>query len=193
MLRIPWGCPAKHRQLGDYADEKFRCAHQTKTGRRVQNPLRHAGLHLLYVDFFVEDADPWRPDAWAMMRQRATSSSYMITKRIDRLIQCLPADWGEGYEHVTICCTVENQSRADYRLPIYRSSPSGTKSSFEPVTGAHRSCTLQHSQWGDKGSPGGRIRRSPLQLRLGNGTRSVCEKERCIWFKTNRRQLHQRR
>lgn len=74
-------------------------------------------------DFFVEDADEWRSDAWEMIRQRSDLHFMMITKRIDRFSQCLPEDWGDGYDNVTICCTVENQSRADYRLPIYRSSP----------------------------------------------------------------------
>ena len=74
-------------------------------------------------DFFVEDADPWRPQAWEMMKERSDLNFLMITKRIDRLMQCLPEDWGNGYENVTICCTVENQACADYRLPIYKSAP----------------------------------------------------------------------
>ncbi len=37
--------------------------------------------------------------------------------------QCLPDDWGEGYEHVTICCTIENQQQADLRLPVYKEAP----------------------------------------------------------------------
>ena len=74
-------------------------------------------------DFFVSDADEWRSDAWEMIRQRSDLNFMMITKRIDRLAQCLPDDWGDGYDNVTICCTVENQSRANYRLPIYRTSP----------------------------------------------------------------------
>lgn len=72
-------------------------------------------------DFFVEDADPWRAEAWEMMRLRSDLRFLMITKRIDRVAACLPADWGDGYENVTICCTVENQACADYRLPIYKS------------------------------------------------------------------------
>jgi len=47
----------------------------------------------------------------------------MITKRIDRLQESLPDDWGDGYDNVTICCTIENQDRADYRLPIYMAAP----------------------------------------------------------------------
>lgn len=74
-------------------------------------------------DFFVEDADPWRAEAWAMMRERSDLDFLMITKRIDRCLQCLPDDWGDGYENVTICCTVENQACADYRLPVYKALP----------------------------------------------------------------------
>lgn len=74
-------------------------------------------------DFFVEDADPWRTQAWEMIHERSDLHFLMITKRIDRLIQCLPENWGDGYDHVTICCTVENQACADYRLPIYKAVP----------------------------------------------------------------------
>ena len=74
-------------------------------------------------DFLLEDADEWRPEAWQMMQTRGDLHFLFITKRIDRLQHCLPEDWGEGYENVTICCTVENQDRADYRLPIYKAAP----------------------------------------------------------------------
>ena len=58
-----------------------------------------------------------------MIAQRRDLHFMMITKRIDRLSVALPKDWGEGYEHVSICCTVENQDRVDYRLPIYKAAP----------------------------------------------------------------------
>jgi len=74
-------------------------------------------------DFFHADADEWRPQAWSMMRERSDLSFLMITKRIDRLQIGLPDDWGDGYDNVTIACTVENQDRVDYRLPIYKKAP----------------------------------------------------------------------
>lgn len=74
-------------------------------------------------DFFVEDADEWRGEAWEMIRSRPDLRFLMITKRIDRLQAVVPDDWGEGYDNVTICCTMENQERADYRLPIYQAAP----------------------------------------------------------------------
>jgi protein gp37 len=74
-------------------------------------------------DFWVEEADAWRSEAWRTMRVRSDLRFMIITKRIDRFSQSLPEDWGDGYENVTVCCTVENQDRADYRLPLYRAAP----------------------------------------------------------------------
>ncbi len=74
-------------------------------------------------DFFLEDADVWRPQAWEIIRERSDLYFLIVTKRIDRFNVGLPTDWENGYDHVTVCCTVENQDRADYRLPIYRELP----------------------------------------------------------------------
>ena len=38
-------------------------------------------------------------------------------------MDCIPADWGDGYDNITIGCTVENQARADERLKIFRDLP----------------------------------------------------------------------
>ena len=74
-------------------------------------------------DLLIEEADEWRDEIWDMIRQRRDCSFYFFTKRIDRLTECLPSDWGDGYDHVAIGCTVENQDRADYRMPIFLSLP----------------------------------------------------------------------
>ena len=74
-------------------------------------------------DFLLQEADEWRPAAWEMMRQRSDLTFLFFTKRIDRLEQCVPPDWGEGYPNVCIGCSVENQDRADYRLPIFMQAP----------------------------------------------------------------------
>ena len=74
-------------------------------------------------DFLLAEADVWRREAWEMIRLRRDLHFMFFTKRIDRLSECLPGDWGAGYEHVTIGCTVENQRMADYRLPIFQKLP----------------------------------------------------------------------
>lgn len=74
-------------------------------------------------DFFVPDADAWREECWNMMRERSDLKFFFITKRIDRLAECVPSDWDDGWDNVTICCTMENQAMVDYRMPIYRDAP----------------------------------------------------------------------
>lgn len=70
-------------------------------------------------DFFLEEADAWRGDIWEMIRVRSDASFFIITKRIHRFPVELPEEWGEGYDNVTLCCTCENQDRANYRLPLF--------------------------------------------------------------------------
>ena len=72
-------------------------------------------------DFFLEDADEWRDEVWDMIRQRQDIHFIIITKRIHRFAECIPHDWGDGWDNVTICCTCENAPTAEYRLPIFAS------------------------------------------------------------------------
>jgi len=74
-------------------------------------------------DFFLEEADEWRAEAWSMIRQRPDLEFLILTKRIDRFHVSLPEDWCDGYDNVRIGCTVENQHLADLRLPLYLSCP----------------------------------------------------------------------
>ena len=70
-------------------------------------------------DFFIREADEWRPEIWKMIRTREDLHFVIITKRIGRFMECIPSDWGQGYENVTVCCTCENQEMADRRLPVF--------------------------------------------------------------------------
>lgn len=74
-------------------------------------------------DFFIEDADPWRPEVWRMLRFRSDVIWMLLTKRADRIERCLPPDWGDGYENVQLGVTAENQRRADERVPTLLSIP----------------------------------------------------------------------
>ena len=69
-------------------------------------------------DFFLEEADAWRPEAWEIMRQRRDVKFFLLTKRPQRVASCLPDDWGDGWDHIFFNVTCENQRRADERIPI---------------------------------------------------------------------------
>ena len=75
------------------------------------------------TDFLIEEADEWRNQCWDMIRQRQDCTFLFLTKRIERFTQCIPDDWGDGYENVVVCCTVENQKNADYKLDIFQKLP----------------------------------------------------------------------
>ena len=38
-------------------------------------------------------------------------------------MKCIPNDWNDGYDNVVVCCTIENQKNADYKLSIFKELP----------------------------------------------------------------------
>ena len=70
-------------------------------------------------DFLIEEADNWRDECFKMIKERKDCTFLFLTKRIDRFKKCIPGDWGDGYDNVVVCCTVENQKNAYYKLPIF--------------------------------------------------------------------------
>ena len=77
----------------------------------------------LTSDFFIEEADEWREDVWKMIKERSDCHFFIITKRINRFLTCIPQDWGDGYDNVTIACTIEDQLQASIRLPLFNQYP----------------------------------------------------------------------
>lgn len=74
-------------------------------------------------DFFLEEADKWREEAWNIMRQRPDVIFTLVTKRPERVLKALPHDWNEGWENIWFHATCENQTRADERVPILLDLP----------------------------------------------------------------------
>ena len=75
------------------------------------------------TDFLIQEADGWREECWKMIRQRADCTFLFLTKRIERFMACIPEDWGNGYENVVVCCTIENQDNADRKLSAFQTLP----------------------------------------------------------------------
>lgn len=76
-----------------------------------------------HSDFFLKEADDWRQEAWDIMRRRPDVRFLIPTKRIHRVRDCLPPDWNGGWPHVTIAVSVENQTEAEKRLPLFLNIP----------------------------------------------------------------------
>lgn len=74
-------------------------------------------------DFLLPEADPWRNEAWDIIRARPDVRFFILTKRPERLAQCLPPDWEDGWDNVMLNVTCETQRRADERIPILLNTP----------------------------------------------------------------------
>jgi protein gp37 len=110
-----------------FRTENFDLPVQRRRDGRYRLP---SGMDLyvgLSTDFFVEEADAWRPEVWRFIRQRPDISFRLLTKRAARIRECLPPDWGEGYENVLLQVTTENQQRADERLALLLDIPARHK------------------------------------------------------------------
>ena len=74
-------------------------------------------------DFFLAEADPWRDEAWEIMRMRSDVIFFLLTKRPERVANHLPEDWGSGWDNIFFNVTCEDQRRADERLPLLMELP----------------------------------------------------------------------
>ncbi len=89
-----------------------------------------SGAHIrvcMTSDFFLEEADEWRDKAWDMIRRRPDVHFWLLTKRAFRIRECLPWDWQDGWDNVSLNVTAENQARADERIPILLNLPAKHK------------------------------------------------------------------
>lgn len=87
-------------------------------------------------DFFLEEVDQWREDAWDIIRQRRDVVFFLLTKRPQRVRDCLPDDWGMGgrmsfsMSHVRTSAGRMSASRS------YWSCPSSIRASCAPPSSA---------------------------------------------------------
>ena len=98
-----------------------------KPAEKLKNGNYKMKSGLVYLcfstDFLIEDADEWRGECWSMIKARQDCTFLFLTKRIERFRDCIPDDWGDGYENVVVCCTIENQTNADKKLAAFQNLP----------------------------------------------------------------------
>lgn len=74
-------------------------------------------------DFFIKEADEWRDGCWDFIRRRKDCIFVITTKRPERIKECVPSDWEDGWENVHISVSIENQEMADIRVKELLASP----------------------------------------------------------------------
>ena len=155
--------------------------------KTFNNPKSWKTPSLVFVcswsDFWIEEADEWREEAFAIMRN--TPHIYQIpTKRPERIASHLPRDWGDGYPNVMLMVSVESQAflnRAEMLAEI--PCQGGRGISYEPALGpVDFSSVLFWYDWlisgGESGygKPGDEFYPRPAELDWFRSARDQCER-----------------
>lgn len=87
------------------------------------------------AEFFHKQADQWRDDAWEVIRKTPQHTYQILTKRPERILECLPEDWGNGYPNVWLGVSVgSNEPKSIKRIDILKFIPCKIRFiSFEPL------------------------------------------------------------
>lgn len=112
-----------------------------------------------WSDFFHRDADSWRAEAWDIIRATPHLTYQILTKRIGRVVDRLPPDWGDGWPQVWLGVSVENQ-RHVFRASALAVTPARHRFvSVEPMLGPVVFGSLAGIHWvicGGESGPGAR-------------------------------------
>lgn len=135
-----------------------------------------------WSDFFHCGADPWRDDAWDIIRRTPEQTYLLLTKRPQRIAKHLPRDWGDGWPHVWLGVTAEDQRRWDERVPLLSQVPAMTRFvSVEPLLEAVRPHGVKHIDWVIVGCESG-PRHRPMELDWVRRIRDACAASGTAFF-----------
>ena len=100
-----------------------------------------------WSDFFIEEADEWRDDAWAVIKSTPWLQWQVLTKRIKRVEKHLPEDWGDGYPNVWLGTSIESNTYS-WRADVLRNIPAKIRFiSAEPLLGPLTDLNLKDIHW----------------------------------------------
>ena len=112
----------------------------TRSKTKFRDPLKWKEPRRVFTcswsDFFHEQADEWRPEAWDIIRDTPHLTYQILTKRPENIAARIPADWGDGYPNVWLGVSAESQFYYDERVPTLMETPAALRFvSLEPLLG----------------------------------------------------------
>ena len=146
-------------------------------------------------DFFHEEADEWRDEAWEIIKKTPRHQYLILTKRPERIKDCLPKNLSpEFYSHVWLGGTVENDDpKVINRIKLLQEVPCKIRFiSFEPLL---EDIKLEPSQlkdihWGIIGGESGKFKDGTIPLFreakpewFRNLVNILKEADVAVWFK----------
>ena len=145
FYKLPWGAGASRRLAEDsYWDNALIWNRKAR-----KSGIRNRVFCLSMGDFFdAEVPEEWRKRLWDTIRICDSLDWQILTKRPENILSMLPPDWGDGWDHVWMGTTVEDQTRADERVPILLDVPAKVRFlSCEPLLGEVNIPRISELDW----------------------------------------------
>jgi protein gp37 len=88
------------------------------------------------TDVFHEEIDSYRNEMWDIIRKCPHLIFQILTKRPERIKQCLPPDWGEGWDNVWLGTSIGSQGSIDRMVTMSMIDAKVKFLSLEPLHSA---------------------------------------------------------
>ncbi len=132
-----------------------------------------------WSDFFIEEADEWRNEAWEIIRQTPQHTYQILTKRPGRILTHLPSGW--PLPNVWLGVSVEN-ARFYWRIEQLRAVPASVRFlSLEPLLAPMPDLPLQGISWVIVGGESG-PRCRPMKAEWVREIRNLCARQQVPFF-----------
>jgi protein gp37 len=146
-------------------------------------PLKWKESKLIFTcswsDFFIEEADSWRGEAWDIIRATPHHNYQILTKRPERVVAHLPIDW--PLPNVWLGVSVENPQFYS-RISILRGIPVAVRFlSLEPLLAPMPKLPLEGIAWVIVGGESGPCSR-PMKPEWVCEIRDQCVKSAIPFF-----------
>jgi protein gp37 len=153
-----------------------------------------------WSDFFIEEADPWRREAWGLMRDTGSLIYQVLTKRIDRAAEWIreqvygPAEFGDWtlsamgggvVPNIWIGTSVEDRRFGLPRIDRLREIPAAVRFlSVEPLLEDLGTIDLAGIDWVIVGgeSDQGKAKGRPFDVRWARSLRDQCREAGVPFF-----------
>lgn len=136
-----------------------------------------------WSDWFIEEADQpgWRDHAWMIVDNTPYNTYQILTKRPERILSCLPDNWGNGYRNVWLGVSVED-IKAKERIDLLRKVPAAVRFlSIEPLLEDIGKLDLRGIHWvivgGESGNDNGKYLYRPCELEWIDNVVNECMRQ----------------
>ena len=122
-----------------------------------------------------------RADLWNLIAETPALDWQLLTKRPEHIASLLPADWGDGWDHVWLGVSIEDMQVAE-RADLLASVPARVRFiSYEPALGSLDDLPLTGIHWVIYGAESGPNRRPENKL-WARSMRDRCRTEGVSFF-----------